>query len=233
MRSPETAPSMPLRITCGKPRLSLEHPTIRREVERILALRRSSLRTNVDIALQIGASLSRMKARLKYGLWYGLLRNQLHYGSATAKRYICLYRFAESHGSLVSHLKQLGPSKLTSLAALTPEIRRKALSPPSHQIPGSRRKTLEEMNATEFASLLRGLDPRRRTHAPRARRLFRNAIHTARQLIRGLGALKHRTLNDSDLLKDFLEAILELKRLLARYPGEPALRRLYARPVTG
>lgn len=187
----------------------------------------------MDTALQIGASLSRMKMQLNHGLWSGLLRDQLHYGSTTAKRYICLYRFAESHGSMVDHLKHLGPSKLTCLAAMTPGIRKKVLSPPSHRLPGGRRKTLEEMNAAEFAALLRGLDPGRRTHAPRALHLFRNAIHAAHQLIRGLGALKHRTLNDSDLLKEFLEAILGLKRVLARYPGESALRRRYARAVTG
>lgn len=76
MRTPETA--APLSPETGHPqdRLGLDHPAIRKEVDRILSLRRTSLRTNVDTAVQIGASLSRMRSKLKYGLWSGLLRNQ-------------------------------------------------------------------------------------------------------------------------------------------------------------
>lgn len=227
------APSPKISKACRGPNLTLQHPAITRDIERIRSLKRSGLRTNTDTAIEIGASLQRLKSRLQKGLWSRLLRNLLHCGATTAKRYISLYRFATAHGPFVGHFKHLGPSKISSLIALAPVIRRKVLSSSTHRIPGAGTKTLEEMNSREFSSFLRGLDPSRHCRAPRSLHLFRAALRAARQLATQLGALKGRTLNDSELLKKFLEAILAVKRMLACYPGESALRRRYARAVTG
>ena len=216
-----------------QPRLTLRHPAITRDIERIRSLKRSGLRTNTDTAIEIGASLQRLKSRLRRGLWSSLLRNLLHCGATTAKRYISLYRFAKANGPFVGHFKHLGPSKITSLIALAPHIRRRAFSSSTHRLPGGGVKTLEDMNSREFSSFIRGLDPAKHCGAPRSLHLFRAAVRAAQQLATQLGALKGRTLNDSELLKKFLEAILEVKRMLAGYPGEPALRRRYARAVTG
>ena len=193
---------------------ALDDPTIRKEIDHIRALKRSGLRMNTDIAIQIGAALSRTKLQLKRGLWTRVLRDELHFGASTAKRFIRLFEFSRTNGPLVAQFKHLGPNKLTLLAALTPEIRQKMLAPTNHRLAGSRCKTLEEMNPTEFVSLIRGLDPHRKQHSPRVRHLVRVAIKSAIRLVTTLNQLKDRSLDDPELVSEFKEAILRLKNLL-------------------
>ncbi len=229
-----TRPVFPKPLAPARPpTLPLQPPVILKDIERIRTLKRNGLRTNTDTAIEIGASLQRLKVRLRRGLWSRLLRNQLHYGSTTAKRFISLYRFAKANGPFVGHFKYLGPSKLTSLSGVAPDLLKRIASHPTHRLPAGGHKSLEDMNQNEFTSFLRGLNPATHCQAPQTLRLFRGALHAARQLTSHLSALSGRTLNDSDLLKSFLEAVLEVKRMLAGYPGEAALRRRYRRAVTG